>query len=295
MSLAAWLCALGAIVLWAAFASMVGQARDVPPWLLTGISLCIGSLVSLPRMRAWRVPVRTWAFGAGCLFVYHVCLIGAFRLAPVAEANLINYLWPLLMVMLSGFVGRRATSAAAAIATPRLRAWLGCGIAFAGCALAIQPSGGSAAFTMTQLAGYACAAVAALTWAIYSLGSRWLPPYSSWAVGGFCLGAGLLALAGHFTFEARYVPTGANWIAMAAIGLGPLGYAFVLWDRAMRAGDAAKIGTVAYATPVLSMLGLALTLRDTHTNWPLIFTASALIVLGVLVGTLEPRRREQAS
>ncbi|WP_429255333.1 hypothetical protein [Paraburkholderia sp. GAS334] len=37
--------------------------------------------------------------GIVCPFEYHDSLVTAFRLAPVAEANLINYLWPLLLVL----------------------------------------------------------------------------------------------------------------------------------------------------------------------------------------------------
>jgi len=42
-----------------------------------------------------------------------------------------------------------------------------------------------------------------------------------------------------------------------ALGLGPVGAAFVLWDRGMKHGDPRLLGTLAFATPVLSTLLLA--------------------------------------
>jgi drug/metabolite transporter (DMT)-like permease len=72
--------------------------------LLTGVALSSGSVTCLLRAREWRLPLRTMAFGNICLFVYHVSLMMAFRRAPIAEANLINYLWPLLLVLLGSSV-----------------------------------------------------------------------------------------------------------------------------------------------------------------------------------------------
>ena len=58
-----WL-ALGAIVLWASVAALGVVLSHVPPFLLTGVSLLVGSTVSLPLcvregrldLRALRVP-----------------------------------------------------------------------------------------------------------------------------------------------------------------------------------------------------------------------------------------------
>jgi drug/metabolite transporter (DMT)-like permease len=197
--------------------------------------------------------------------------VAAFRLAPIAEANLLNYLWPLLIVVLAargpGGTGLRGRQLA------------GCAIAFAGGALVIAPS--ASTLSAAHLAGYALAVFAAFTWAVYSLLPARLPAYSSWATGGFCLGAGVLALAAHGLFEAPYRPTGPELAGMAAIGAGPLGLAFVLWDRAMRTGSASTIGSLSYLTPVLSTLALAVTGAVTNAAWWRLGPALLLVVAGV--------------
>jgi drug/metabolite transporter (DMT)-like permease len=55
-------------------------------------------------IRALRQPPLAWAVGIGGLFGYHALYFVALRLAPPAEAGLLNYLWPLLIVLLSALL-----------------------------------------------------------------------------------------------------------------------------------------------------------------------------------------------
>ena len=270
MSKAAWACTLGAILMWAIFATLVRHVGSAPPLYLTGVALCCGSLASIYHWRQWRVPAPTYAFGAGCLFIYHVCLVAAFRYAPIAGANLVNYLWPMLIVILAA---RRTEGGLRPIQL------LGCAIAFAGCALAIAPTTWS--YAPLHLAGYTLAAVAALSWAAYSVGPRGLQADSSWATGGFCLGAGVLALLGHALFEAPYTPSIAEFGWIVAIGIGPLGMSFVLWNRAMRLGSASTIGSLSYLTPILSTLALAWAGAIPQDAWLRLGPALLLVIAGV--------------
>jgi drug/metabolite transporter (DMT)-like permease len=271
MSKGAWACALGAILLWALFATLVRYAGDTPPLLLTGVALCCGSTASAHRWRAWRVTIPVFAFGVTSLFLYHACLVAAFRLAPIAEANLLNYLWPLLIVVLAAY-GPAGTGL-------RPRQLAGCALAFAGCAAVMTPSW--SLLSAANLGGYALALLAALCWAVYSVAPAYMAPYSSWATGGFCLGAGLLALGAHALFEAPYRPDVGELAGMAAIGVGPLGLSFVLWDRALRSGRASLIGSLSYLTPVLSTLALAAGGAVTHGAWWRLLPAMALVLAGV--------------
>ncbi|MBW8898530.1 MAG: DMT family transporter [Massilia sp.] len=271
MSKPAWACALGAILLWALFATLVRHAGTAPPLLLTGVALCCGSLASVHRWREWRVPAPIFGFGVASLFLYHACLVAAFQLAPIAEANLLNYLWPMLIVVLA------ACGPAGGGLLPRQLA--GCAIAFAGCAVVIAPS--SSGLSSAHLGGFALALLAALCWAVYSVAPGYMGAYSSWATGGFCLGAGLLALGAHSLFEAPYDPSAREWAGMAAIGIGPLGLSFVMWDRAMRVGNASTIGSLSYLTPVLSTLALAVTGAVESSAWWRLVPALLLVMGGV--------------
>ena len=96
--------ALGAIALWASLASLGLALSQVPPFLLTGLALVIGSVPAWPLARQWRIPPGTLALGIYGLFGYHFLLFIALRSAPAVEANLVNYLWPLGMVVLAPVV-----------------------------------------------------------------------------------------------------------------------------------------------------------------------------------------------
>ena len=109
--------ALGAIALWATLASLGVSLRHVPPFLLTGLALVIGSVPAWPLMRQWKVPGTTLALGIYGLFGFHFLLFIALRHAPPVEANLVNYLWPLLIV----HAGAAAAARHAAAAGPRHR------------------------------------------------------------------------------------------------------------------------------------------------------------------------------
>jgi drug/metabolite transporter (DMT)-like permease len=234
--------ALGAIALWGTLAALAASLREVPPFLLVGLALCLGSLAGARSLLRAPPPPRAFALGLYGIFGYHLCLFLALRWAPAVEANLVNYLWPLLIVVLApAIVPGLAWSARHAAAAA---------LGFAGVTVLVVTGGGLSGGG--SLAGYGLALVAAVIWSTYSLASRRFAHFPTGWVAWFCLASGLAALACHVAFEPRYGPSASQWPAILAMGLGPLGAAFFLWDRAMKTGDPRVIGTLAYVTPLVS-------------------------------------------
>ena len=262
--------ALGAIALWGTLAALGASLSHLPPFLLTGLALAIGALPGLLHVRAWRVPASTLALGVAGLFGFHFLLFMALRLAPPLEANLVNYLWPLLIVLLTPAIlpgwtlERRHVVAAVA--------------GFSGAVLAIGAS--SAPIDARAALGFALAAGSALTWAVYSLATRRVAPFETWAIGGFALASGVLALACHAAFEPHAAIGRNDLVRLVALGLGPMGAAFYLWDFAMKRGDPRVVGTLAYATPVLSTALLALA---TGRAWSWTLGIATLLVAGAAI------------
>jgi drug/metabolite transporter (DMT)-like permease len=279
--------ALGAIALWASLATLATLLSEVPPFLLTGIGLVIGSLISLPlsgfKLSAWKVPSRTLLVGVYGLFGYHLMLFIALQTAPAVEANLVNYLWPLLIVVLAPLfsrhlkLGPRHTIAASA--------------GFTGAAIAILSSGQASGEFVFQV-GYLFALAAAVIWATYSLLTTKLRAFPTSAIGLFGLVSGLLAIGAHFVLEAPAVISSSDWVLLVILGLGPLGGAFYFWDAALKIGDPRRIGLLAFLTPLLSTTML-LVVSGRELSWQLL-VATALIVGGAVLGsrsTREPKPR----
>jgi len=268
---------LGAIFLWASLASLATLLSNVPPFLLTGIGLIIGALVSLPSLRSgitpWKIPLNTLLIGVYGLFGYHFMLFLALQTAPAVEANLVNYLWPLLIVLLSPIFTKSLSL--------NFRYVLAALSGFAGAVLAITSGGSGIGFSSIEV-GYFFALAAAVIWATYSLATTKVPRFPTPAIGLFALVSGVLAIGAHFLFEpAASISTG-DWLLLLVLGVGPLGGAFYLWDAALKIGDPRRIGLLAFLTPLLSTALLVL-VSGNSLSWQLL-VATGLIVGGALLG-----------
>ena len=242
-----------ALMLWALLALLSRAAASLPPFQLTAMAFTISAgsglvwLWSNGTVSKLRQPPLVWLHGVGGLFGYHALFFAALAYAPAAEANLLNYTWPLLIVLLSAPVlGLRLS----------MRHLIGVAIGLSGCLILLA---GGTNFSTNALFGYACAIGAALTWAVYSVVAGKLRAVPTQAVVGFCAGSAVLAMLAHTLFESTVIP---GWRALGSVlllGIGPVGIAFFLWDIGMKRGDPRLLGTLAYATPVAStiILGLA--------------------------------------
>lgn len=273
-----------ALLLWSFLAYLGSNLSHLPPFLLVGILLSIGGILSLGQVTRWRVSVKTFLVGVGGIFGYHFLLFSAFRAAPVVEANLINYLWPLLLVLMSPIF----------LAGHPLRKHhvIGGVMGLAGAALIV--TGGHIALDVSHLSGYLFAFGAAVTWACYSLMTKRLPTFPTAAVGGFCLSSGLLALlifwAETGTVKIFSQISWRDWMFLALLGIGPMGAAFFAWDAALKRGDPRIIGSLAYLTPLASTLILVLAGGKPLPRSTAI--AMILIIAGAVVGSLDVLQRE---
>jgi drug/metabolite transporter (DMT)-like permease len=279
---AATLLALTTILLWSFLGYLGARVSHVPPFLVVGVALSVSGLVSALRLRDWRVPLATLAVGVGGIFGYHFLYFLAFHHAPAVEVNLMNYLWPLLIVLLSP------------IYLPgyhlRPHHLLGALMGLSGAGLII--TAGRLSLDLANLWGYLMAAGAALVWASYSLMTKRLPPFPTAAVGSFCLASGLLSLGAYALGASNFdlsTLNRADWISLVLLGAGPMGAAFFTWDAALKRGDPRIIGSLAYLTPLTSTLVLVL-VGGYSIGW-VSGLAMALIVGGAVIGSLDLLRR----
>ncbi|MFN7156316.1 MAG: DMT family transporter [Acidovorax sp.] len=267
--------ALGAIALWASLASLGVSLTHIPPFLLTGIALIIGSVPAWPFVlrdpSQWRIPLRTLALGVYGLFAYHFLLFIALRHAPPVEANLVNYLWPLFIVVLAPVV-----LPGVALRLPHVLAAL---LGFAGAAIAIV---GGRELSGTLAWGYLPALAAAFIWATYSLLTKRVTAFPTTAIGLFGLVSGVLSLLCHVLLEPSVALQPRDWALLAVLGLGPLGASFFMWDKALKLGDARHIGILSYVTPLAST-ALLIVVSGRPFTWS-IALATVMIICAAVMG-----------
>jgi drug/metabolite transporter (DMT)-like permease len=256
VKLRATLIGFTAILMWAFLATFAAASGKIPPFQLTAIGFAIGSLPGLAlmlvrpqRLVALKQPLKVWLLGVGGLFGYHLSYFTALRSgAPAVEVTLINYLWPLFIVVGSALLPGEKLG------------WhhlVGAVIGLGGTALVV--SGGGVAFNPDFLPGYMIAILAACIWAGYSLLSRRFGAVPTDAVTGFCLATAILSGLCHLALETTVWPEAMmQWVTLVGLGLLPLGLAFYAWDLGVKNGDIQILGAASYATPILSALILIL-------------------------------------
>src|SRR5437762_12106775 len=252
---AATLVGLTAILMWSLLSVLTVATGKIPAFQLAAMTFGIGAAVAFASFlfrpsafAALRQPLTAWVVGVGGLFGYHALYFLALRFAPPAEASLVNYLWPLLIVLFSSLLpGER-------LAPHHI---IGALLGLAGTVLLF--TGNGASFAPGQIPGLAAAFVAAFVWASYSVMSRRLKAVPTDAVAGFCAATALLAAIVHVLVEKTVWPeTAMQWLAIVALGVGPVGAAFFTWDIGMKRGDIRVLGAASYATPLLSTAFLIL-------------------------------------
>lgn len=276
-----------AILLWALLALFTIGSAPVPPFLLNAVCFAIGGAIGLgwtlatgqaAALRA--VPLRVYLFGTAGLFGYHFLYFTAFRLAPSAETGLIAYLWPLFIVLLSGLLPGERLSAAHVI---------GALIAFAGAALIVLARDGGQGNALGLGLAFGCA----ITWAVYSVASRFLGQVPTAAVTVYCLATAALSAVAHLALETTIWPDSARgWASVLALGLGPVGIAFFTWDVGMKKGDIQLLGVASYAAPLLSTL--ALVVAGIASPSLILLVSAVLIAGGAALAARASARKNQA-
>lgn len=263
--------AIFAVVLWGIAPVLVEIAEQLPPLELAALCLAAAAATTAPATRQGRYhgppPVKVWLLAPPLIVGALAFYFAALRLAPPAHAALVTYTWPVMFVIAAELCSRG-----------RLRPAVitGVALAFAGAALVLSGQAGGGLNGIPWI-GYGSAVASGLCWAAFSLlASRADRPLGPCLPRLFGL-AVLWAAVGHALVEHTVWPPSpevAGWVLL--IGAGPYGIAFVAWDRALRLGPPATVGSLAYAVPIISATLLVVT-GAAAPEWRLPVAAAAVM------------------
>jgi drug/metabolite transporter (DMT)-like permease len=239
------------VVLWATETSLVTYTTGIPPLETVAIAFVFAALLSPvvwlltgeSPFVALRQPPSVWALTVGSLVAYHASIYYATQKAPPAAAALLQGTTPLMIVIGS-----------ALLPGERLRWWhvVGVVLGLAGVLRLIDTADGD--FVVGAGFYLALIGIAAALWGAYSILSRALPDVPSSALGMFYAASAMLSFGMHFSVEEWVQPTPDAWLAMAALGIFPMGLAIYLWDFGMKRGDVQALGALSYIEPLIGAL-----------------------------------------
>lgn len=242
--------ALGAVLLWATWPALALVAVPAPPFYVLAVAALAGFIASATtfalrgQTRAFfATPLRTQVvvalglLGTNGFFLFAMPRIGA------AEASIIGFLWPILLIMiLSRRDGVRLTG-------PQK---IGMVAGFAGAVLVIGPT----LDKEFDLGGILLAFCSGLSFAVYSaLRTRGQEAHG---VVGPSMGVlALVAFALHLLTETSVSMDRGQWLSLVCMGVLSLTISNGLWDRATRSGHMATVSSITYLTPLVSLFLLA--------------------------------------
>ena len=273
-----------AILMWAMLAALSAASGKMPAFQMTSITFVIGGLMCAltwpfrPQgFAALKQDWRIYALGITGLFSYHALYFAAVKNAPAVDVSLIAYLWPMLIVVLSGFLPGEQIKAHHLIGTA---------LGLLGAAMVITRGQITGGFSGGLQLGHYLAMPLPLIWSGYSLLARRTGKVPTDVVAGFCLATAALSWIAHLMFEQTIWPDHmSEWAAIIALGLLPVGAAFYVWDYGLKHGDIFVLGALSYCSPLFSTIVLVAT-GIAAFHWS-IAAACVLITLGAVIASKE--------
>jgi drug/metabolite transporter (DMT)-like permease len=201
-------------------------------------------------------------------FVYYLILFKAYSLLPAQVAQPINFVWPIMLMLLSvPLLGQKL----------QLTSLIALVISFGG-VLMLSLQGHMNVFAIEEPAGVVLALSSSLIWALYwifnmkdkrddrvKLMTNFF--FSSIYITAWCI----------FTGQLRAIPA-AGILPSVYAGLFEMGITFVLWIKALQyATTTARVSNLIYITPFISMLFIHFFL---HENIYLTSVAGLILIIG---------------
>jgi len=276
------------LFLWGSFAAVSKWSmRDIDSWQMQFYMFAVAlftMLCMLPfsgrRKQLKSIPKTTLA--KLCLYglfsyLYYAFYTASLKSIPASEASMLNYLFPVLIVLLAVIIEREK------LTWPKMFL-LGTGLAGT---FLIVTSGSIAGFVLTNAAGDLLAVLGAFSWALFTvLGKRDRTPLFAsifvYVVVSFVCSAVSLFLFSEWTVPEPPVLAGIVWLSLSNIV-----FAYFIWFRILQMAPVALVSGMSYITPFVTLMFIFVLLGERVT---LVQGAGFLLIMA---GVLLYRRLER--
>lgn len=279
----------GALAVWSVYAWVVSELIiNLPVFQTLFLMFSVSFLAMLLRVvfvRSWaslKQPFLIWIVGVLGVCGSDVAYVTAVKYAPPAHVDFIDYLWPFLVIILSGFLPSEKLTIKHIIAGL---------LGFLGVFLLLTGGNGLLGLQQDYYPGYIFAFIAAIIWSVYTIINRWYQErYAEMPlemVGMYCGIGAVIAFGLHCNFETWVQPSFKEGCLVGLLGFSS-GVAYLLWSYGTQKGNLKLLAILAYFTPVISM-GLLVLSGKEPMSYAVIF-ACLLVVIGVVVGSVDWKR-----
>jgi len=279
------LLALSSVLCWSFAATSFKKALEAhSPWFVVFSGSVVSAVVLLVILLARGKRVSPSDARRGVLygflnpFLYYLVLLHAYDGLPAQIAMVVNYLWPVVLVLLAvPFLGHKLTRGGFA----------GVFLSFSGVAVMALMGRSSMRIELIPLG---LAFLSTVVWAVYwLLNTRSTGDTNAVLLMSFTYGSIYLGLAGAITGQAfTPAPSALPWLVY--IGVFEMGVTYIMWNTALKKAEStASVGGLIFLTPFLALIPIALIVGEGIA--PSTITGLVLVTAGIL---LEKRFRHRA-
>lgn len=224
-----------------------------------------------PVERMARSEILVVVLSGLCFFAYYFTYAYALNFIPAVEASMINYLFPIMIVVFAIFIhGEKLTwKKAAAII-----------LGFLGVAV-IATNGNLLGFRLSNPVGDLMALAAAMSWGLFSNLGKWLKRNNVLCNYLFIAMAFVLSAIAMFTMSGFKLPSVRSLLLLALMALTNLTLGLSIWMRILKTVPTTLVACMTFITPFINLLFITVFLGERMTGMQLV--GALLVVLGIAV------------
>ena len=275
-------CALG---LWSVEPLLVSELVGMPLFetlTLIFVSCFIFTAIRITITRRWgeifSQSLFVWLFGTLTICGSDLCYILGAYCAPIAHVDLIDYLWPCMLVFFIGFLPNQQFS---------LKYVIGAILGFVGIFQLIGNHCSLIGINNSFVLGYLIAFIGVIIWGLYFIYSCHNIRIPIDMIGAYCGLGAIITATFHFSLEKTIIPSASQGSMAIILGFAGPGLAYQLWDYGMKFGNAKLLSVSCYPARVLGMILLVYFGKEPFSIS--LVVACALTILGVFISTMDER------
>lgn len=267
------------VICWSLSASLNVPLRNIPTFEIILMTYSIAFIAIMARVAikgSWaqlKLPILLYLLGILGVYGNDVLYISAFKYIPAVQADLINYLWPIGVVLFAALLPKEKFKARYLVAGL---------IGLFGIYILMLHNNHHWHFHQSAITGYILAFTGVVLWCGYVLLSHRYSNAPIEMIGVYCgVGALISLITLHTTGQPMVTPSSKQLLIIFIIGLTSQGYAYVLWEYGVKKGDYRFLSILSYGNPIISILLLA-AFGLIQLNYLVIFAAILVTVAGII-------------